>query len=200
MKDFFRKLSSWIFGTGYGHQEAELASISKNSVMQPSNIPESQDPAKVLEEVKNHIAQSPLYKDQKKKFAEINDIDAIIEDTPLLSWAIIKEDDKLALKLIEAGANLNAVDLDNFTPLHEASKKGNTKIITALKEKGADPTIKTQIYGSEHSGLAGDLTPKTQTPPQKSAMPKMFETVKTFKNSFSTQKTKQRLSIDDGRF
>jgi ankyrin repeat protein len=207
MKNFFMllkgKVWSLISRADSSSQETERTNIATNhSAIPPSNNTTEQDPAEVLKAVKEHISGNPLYDNKglpNGGFAKIDSINDKVDDTPLLSWAIIKGDNQLALKLIKAGADLNAMDLDRHTPLHEASKRNNTKVIEALKEKGADQTIKVQNYGPEHSGLAGDLIPKADR--KKSAMRGMFEgAVETFKSSFSSPKPKRWDSRDDGRF
>ncbi|CAH1123395.1 unnamed protein product [Ceutorhynchus assimilis] len=45
---------------------------------------------------------------------------------------------EVALRLVLAGANINAKGLDNDTPLHDAVVNGHLKLIKLLVEKGAD--------------------------------------------------------------
>lgn len=43
--------------------------------------------------------------------------------------------------LIKHGANVNAMDLWQFTPLHEAASKNRVEVCSLLLAHGADPTI-----------------------------------------------------------
>lgn len=43
--------------------------------------------------------------------------------------------------LIKAGANVNAMDLWQFTPLHEAASKSRLEVCSLLLSHGADPTL-----------------------------------------------------------
>lgn len=44
--------------------------------------------------------------------------------------------------LLDAGADVNALDRNGRTPLHDALEFGNLEVIAALVEAGADPTFK----------------------------------------------------------
>lgn len=41
----------------------------------------------------------------------------------------------------QAGANVNAMDLWQFTPLHEAASKSRIEVCSLLLAHGADPTL-----------------------------------------------------------
>lgn len=43
--------------------------------------------------------------------------------------------------LIKHGACVNAMDLWQFTPLHEAASKSRLEVCSLLLSKGADPTL-----------------------------------------------------------
>ena len=43
--------------------------------------------------------------------------------------------------LLKAGANVNAMDLWQFTPLHEAASKSRIEVCSLLLSHGADPTL-----------------------------------------------------------
>jgi tankyrase len=43
--------------------------------------------------------------------------------------------------LVKAGANVNAMDLWQFTPLHEAASKSRLEVCSLLLSHGADPTL-----------------------------------------------------------
>ena len=45
------------------------------------------------------------------------------------------------IDLLEAGANVNAVDQSGFTALMHASQKGNVCVVKILLDNGADPNI-----------------------------------------------------------
>lgn len=53
---------------------------------------------------------------------------------------------EVAVRLVQAGANVNAKGLDNDTPLHDAAANGNFKLVKLLVEKGAD------IYAKNSKG------------------------------------------------
>ncbi|CAM9469850.1 unnamed protein product, partial [Scytosiphon promiscuus] len=48
----------------------------------------------------------------------------------------------LALKLVEAGVNIDAKDEDGMTPLHVVSQSGDKELATFLYENGADITLR----------------------------------------------------------
>jgi len=55
---------------------------------------------------------------------------------------------------LQNGANVNALDLWQFTPLHEAASKSRAEVCSLLLCHGADPTIP-----NCHSKTAIDLAP-----------------------------------------
>jgi ankyrin repeat protein len=59
----------------------------------------------------------------------------------LLSWAVFRNNPKLAGMLIGKGANVNNLDKLGFTPLHWAANVdfGDTAILELLLRSGADP-------------------------------------------------------------
>ncbi len=57
--------------------------------------------------------------------------------TPLLA-AFIKEDIDTALSLLQHGADVNILDQDNLSPLHQASQSGRLDIVRLLLEHNAD--------------------------------------------------------------
>jgi len=48
----------------------------------------------------------------------------------------------IALALIEAGADVNAVQQSGFTPLHAAAMTGQLELVKLLLDRGADPNAK----------------------------------------------------------
>ena len=53
--------------------------------------------------------------------------------------------DHMAMKwLREAGAEANACDLDQYTPLHQAALHGHGKCVSLLLDSGASPHLKTR--------------------------------------------------------
>ena len=56
--------------------------------------------------------------------------------------------------LIKHGANVNAMDLWQFTPLHEASSKNRIDVCSLILAHGGDPTV-----ANCHSKSAIDLAP-----------------------------------------
>ena len=63
------------------------------------------------------------------------------EDDPPLFAAVDKRNVGEVRRLIAAGENVNAQDLDGDTPLHYALGRGYTEIIQVLIEAGADTSI-----------------------------------------------------------
>ncbi len=53
--------------------------------------------------------------------------------------------EKTIWKLIDLGAEVNAVDSNGQTALHSAAGNGQSKIVTCLLEAGADPNIRNQL-------------------------------------------------------
>lgn len=67
----------------------------------------------------------------------------------LLHTALEKDDKELLAKLIEAGEDINAKDKDGYTVLHYAGMKSkNLDLIKFLVEKGANPSVKTELNES----------------------------------------------------
>ena len=59
-----------------------------------------------------------------------------------LHSSIAARDRASTFALIAAGADVNAVQQDAFTPLHEAAQNGDRDILEALLAAGADPSAK----------------------------------------------------------
>ena len=53
-------------------------------------------------------------------------------------------------KLIQAGGEVNELDVSGMTPLHKASVFGRVEVITALIAAGADKTIKNKRGQTPH--------------------------------------------------
>ncbi|HCR38575.1 MAG TPA: hypothetical protein DIV80_03745 [Synergistaceae bacterium] len=51
----------------------------------------------------------------------------------------------IARTLIEAGADVNAKDIQGWTPLHEAAEAGRTDIVQLLLDHGADVNARASI-------------------------------------------------------
>lgn len=47
----------------------------------------------------------------------------------------------ISYNFLKAGASVNAVDLWQFTPLHEAASKSRVEVCSLLLAHGADPTL-----------------------------------------------------------
>lgn len=62
--------------------------------------------------------------------------------TPLHS-AVVGEYPALAVLLLGAGADVDAVQHGGYTPLHSAAQNGNLPLARLLLEKGADPAAQT---------------------------------------------------------
>jgi ankyrin repeat protein len=60
--------------------------------------------------------------------------------------------------LVRWGADVNQTDMLNRTPLYLAMKQGSVKLVTALVDLGADPTIATV------AGVSPQQIPKEGTP------------------------------------
>ncbi len=72
-----------------------------------------------------------------------------------LHAAIAGGDDDVVLLLIEAGADVNAVQHGGYTPLHGAAGHGSTRQVEALLVRGADRSLLT-LDGKDAATLAGD--------------------------------------------
>ena len=59
--------------------------------------------------------------------------------------------------MINHGANVNAMDLWQFTPLHEAASKSRIEVCSLLLSQGADPTLL-----NCHSKSAIDVAPNRE--------------------------------------
>lgn len=67
----------------------------------------------------------------------------------LLHTALDKDDKDLLAKLIESGEDVNAKDKDGYTVLHYAGMKSkNLDLLKFLVEKGANPSVKTELNES----------------------------------------------------
>jgi len=84
---------------------------------------------------------------------DLNIVSWVSDNTPLMLaikqakpalGGLTGKDTEIALALIEAGADVNAQDLDGSTILDKAIQWNNTKIITALKAKGAKNATEAQ--------------------------------------------------------
>jgi tankyrase len=62
--------------------------------------------------------------------------------------------DIFRLFVLQAGASVNAMDLWQFTPLHEAASKSRVEVCSLLLAHGADPTLV-----NCHSKSAIDVSP-----------------------------------------
>lgn len=67
--------------------------------------------------------------------------------------AISNSNDSICKMLIEAGADVNVLQLGRITPLHLAAQQGNIDLIILLLEQGADVTVRTDL-GDSASELA----------------------------------------------
>jgi ankyrin repeat protein len=78
------------------------------------------------------------------------------QDDALLD-AVRSGDAKKVEELLSKGANVNAKDVDGFTPLMEASVEGSTEVVKLLLAKGADVNAKnedgdTALIGASFAG------------------------------------------------
>lgn len=53
----------------------------------------------------------------------------------------------MALKLLNLGADVNALDLDRRTPLHHAAESGKARLIPLLVQRGASTGTKDTLKG-----------------------------------------------------
>jgi len=85
-------------------------------------------------------------------FVDSRDVDG---DTPLhvMLW---RNDTYAVLRLIEAGADVNAIGDMSETPLHLAVRKQDLKAVEALLEAGANVTLSSE-FGDTPIGLARAL-------------------------------------------
>lgn len=82
-----------------------------------------------LDDVKRHLVANPdlLNKGDRR---------------PTLPHAILRNNTEIALHLIAAGADLDAIDNANRTPLHLAVERNNAEICVALLKAGANPRMR----------------------------------------------------------
>lgn len=59
----------------------------------------------------------------------------------------------VAAKLVEAGANVNAVQADGFTPLMGAAQNGNAELTRLLLDHGADRNARTDKNASQFANM-----------------------------------------------
>ncbi|HEY7738734.1 MAG TPA: ankyrin repeat domain-containing protein, partial [Candidatus Limnocylindria bacterium] len=59
-----------------------------------------------------------------------------------LHSALAGNDPEIVRLLLEAGADVNAVQADGYTPLHEAAQNGDRDTAERLVAAGADPTAR----------------------------------------------------------
>lgn len=60
------------------------------------------------------------------------------DGTTALHWAVYHDEDTLVVDLLEAGAEVTAVNAHGATPMAEAATVGNVKVMEALLDAGAD--------------------------------------------------------------
>ena len=66
-----------------------------------------------------------------------------------LHWSLQKDvNPQIALYLIQAGANVNALDEENDAPLHYAASIGNPEIVNALIKAGANVRVKNAMQAT----------------------------------------------------
>ena len=78
--------------------------------------------------------------------------------TPLSTfWTIDVLFSYLVCYILQHGASVNAMDLWQFTPLHEAASKSRVEVCSLLLGHGADPTLV-----NCHSKSAIDVAPSRE--------------------------------------
>ena len=85
----------------------------------------------------------------------------------MLSIAAASKSTKVALALLDHGADPNVADRTGMTPLHTAAQTGSPELAQALLAKGANPdarTNKTMQTGRGGGGGGFRLPPGEQTP------------------------------------
>lgn len=65
-----------------------------------------------------------------------------------LHWAAILDAWEIAALLIERGAEVDALDLDDVTPLQQAAFSGSAKVVRVLLRAGADRSIRSFWLGT----------------------------------------------------
>lgn len=73
--------------------------------------------------------------------AEVDTREDGIGDTPL-HHAAMRGKERVALALLDHGADVNAVNVFEMTPLHEAAVGGHAELVKALIARGADVNVK----------------------------------------------------------
>lgn len=59
----------------------------------------------------------------------------------------------VAARLVEAGANVNAVQADGFTPLMGAAQNGNVEMVNLLRAHGADVNARVDKHAATYSNM-----------------------------------------------
>jgi RNA polymerase sigma factor (sigma-70 family) len=89
-----------------------------------------------LDHVKAVLAKHPDLVDAKRIFRQPHKPDAGDDFTPLFA-AVLERQDNVAAYLLSKGANVNAVDGNDWTPLHRAATQGDLAMVRLLVKHGA---------------------------------------------------------------
>lgn len=68
-----------------------------------------------------------------------------LRETPLHIASRVKDGDRCALMLLKSGAGANLTTDDGQTPVHVASKNGNTQTLILLLDDGGDAMYKSNV-------------------------------------------------------
>ncbi|XP_073934177.1 fibronectin type 3 and ankyrin repeat domains protein 1 isoform X1 [Castor canadensis] len=80
-----------------------------------------------------------------KDGCEVDVMDTGCGWTPLMRVSAVSGNQKVALLLIEAGADVNVKDKDGKTPLMVAVLNNHEQLVQLLLDKGADPSVKNEF-------------------------------------------------------
>ncbi|WP_323758101.1 ankyrin repeat domain-containing protein [Roseivirga sp.] len=97
-----------------------------------------------MEALKQHIAAG----------SDINRKDPIGGSSPLITASLFGKT-KMAIALIDAGANINFTNNEGSTALHTAAFFCRTEIVQLLLDKGADKTVKNNYGSTAYESVAG---------------------------------------------
>ncbi len=111
----------------------------------------------LLQETKQAILNLDLAK-VAKLTATVDVNHALADKSSLLAWAVETQEPQLVELLLKKGAKVKLANSNRFTPIIQACRYGNTEIINALLDRGADPNSTIEDGTSAFQLCAGSAT------------------------------------------